>query len=362
MDDIEKKKDTERKRRDKGSMAGTGKGVKRQTVGMPDADGIPALLPAYDDRVFKLLLTHADAEPVLKDVVSAIIGRKVKKVTVRNNELPAGDILEKQERLDVNCVTDDGEQIDLEMQASPIEEKGDSRNHASLKSKSLYYLCDLHSSQSMKGKSYADMARTWQVTFCTYTVFPRDRKYFRAAAMRDEAGNVITDDITMVFVELGKAADIAKKPVNELTPLETWTLFFGYVNRPEYDKVMEAIFKKRKEVDMAKTLLKSISKDERERAIFRSRRMFQTDMEHNRITAERRGEERGIAIGEKRGEKRGKERAVKRHKEEREESARTLMSNGVPVDVIVKSLNLTPEERKSLGFSLEKKRAGKAAR
>jgi len=356
MDGAEKK-DSERKQR------------KQRADEMLDEDGMPALLPAYDDRVFKLLMTHADAEPVLKDVVSAVIGRKVRKVLLRNNEIPAGDIMEKQERLDVNCVTDDGEQIDLEMQASRIEETGDDR-HANLKRKSLYYLCDLHSSQGLKGKSYAQLARTWQVTFCAYTVFPGDRKFFRAATMRDESGNVLSDDITMAFVELGKAADFAEKPVKELTPLEMWTLFFGFANRPEYGKIMKAIFRKNKEVDMAGTLLKSISKDERERAHFRSRRMFQTDMEHNLITARQNGivigEKRGITIGEKRGisigEKRGEERAVKRNKEEREESAKTLMLNGVPVDVIVKSMKLTPDEIKTLGLLPDKKRAKKTPR
>ena len=114
---------------------------------------------------------------------------------------------------------------------------------------------------------------------------------------------------------------------------------------------------------MAGTLLKSISKDERERAHFRSRRMFQTDMEHNLITAKQNGidigEKRGISIGEKRGisigEKRGEERAVKRHKGEREEAARTLMSNGVPVEIIIKSMKLTPDEKKALGLRNEKK-------
>ena len=358
-------KDTERKQRAKRPMTtktdGKEKKLKGRMSDMPDDDGLPALLPPSDDRVFKLLLTHGDAEPVLRDVVSAVIGRKVRKVIVRNNELPAGDVFEKQERLDVNCVTDDGEQIDLEMQASRIEETGDEL-HANLKRKSLYYLCDLHSSQGLKGKSYAQLARTWQVTFCTYTVFPGDRKFFRAGVMRDEDGNVITNDITMAFVELGKAADFARKPATELTPMEMWTIFFGYANRPEYGKVMEAIFKKKKEVDMAGALLKSISKDERERAHFRSRRMFQTDMESNRIIAEQRGEKRGIEIGEKRGEQRGEKRGIeigeqrgeKRRNEERKETATALKSTGIPVDAIVKAMKLSPDEIKTFGLRLKK--------
>ena len=291
----------------------------------------------------KLLMTHGDSEPILRDVITAIIGRKVRKVFVRNNEIPAQDIREKKERLDVNCVTDDGEQIDLEIQVSHMEEDKDAR-HVNLKRKSLFYLCDLYSSQSIKGKSYADLSRTWQVTFCAYNIFPGDGKYFRAAAMRDDEGNLLTDDITMAFIEIPKAAEFAKKPVNELTPLEMWTLFFGYAHRSEYRKVIETIFKKKKEVGMAVTLLKSISKDERERAVFRSRRMYQTDMESNRVTAERRGEERGIKIGEERREA------------DRKETVRILKAKGLSIDDIAEAMKLTPDEVERLESGQGKER------
>ena len=41
----------------------------------------------------------------------------------------------------------------------------------------------------------------------------------------------------------------------------------------------------------------SISQDERERAVFRSRRMYQTDLQSDLATAEDRGERRGRAEG-----------------------------------------------------------------
>ena len=64
-----------------------------------DAD----ILPPSDDRIFKTLLTHPDAKPVLMDVVSAAIERPVIDVQVRNIELPVMDINEKYECFDVNC-------------------------------------------------------------------------------------------------------------------------------------------------------------------------------------------------------------------------------------------------------------------
>ena len=102
------------------------------------------ILPPSDDRVFKLLLTSPDAKPVLIDLISSIIKRPVVGVEVRNNEIPPSDTEEQAQRLDVNCRIDDGSQVDLEMQASRIQEDSDGR-HQNLKGKSVYYLCDLHS-------------------------------------------------------------------------------------------------------------------------------------------------------------------------------------------------------------------------
>lgn len=108
------------------------------------------ILPPSEDRVFKLILTSEDAKPVLIDLISSIIKRPVVGVEVRNSEVPLEDTHEKAERLDVNCRIDDGSQVDLEMQASRIEEESDGK-HQNLKGKSIYYLCDLHSSQPSKG-------------------------------------------------------------------------------------------------------------------------------------------------------------------------------------------------------------------
>ena len=95
------------------------------------------ILPPYDDRVFKLILTAPEAKPALMNLVPAVINRPVTDVWVRNNELPPGDTEEKAARFDLNCVTDDGSQVDIEMQSSRIAEKS-SGAHRNLKGKSIY--------------------------------------------------------------------------------------------------------------------------------------------------------------------------------------------------------------------------------
>jgi len=145
-----------------------------------DAD----ILPPSDDRVFKLILTSPEGKLALMDLITATIKRSVVNVVIRNNEIPPSDTDEKAERLDLNCTIDDGSQVDMEMEASYIEELGD--NHENLKGKGVYYVCDLHSSQSSKGKRYDELARTYQITFCSYTVFPGTSDYVNSFSMRHD--------------------------------------------------------------------------------------------------------------------------------------------------------------------------------
>jgi predicted transposase/invertase (TIGR01784 family) len=76
---------------------------------------------------------------------------------------------------------------------------------------------------------------------------------------------------------------------------------------------------------MAGSLLMSVSKDERERAVNRSRRMYQTDMQSDIATAEDRGRQEGML-------------AV----------ARNMIAEGEPVEKIARYTGLPREEAKNL--------------
>ena len=290
------------------------------------------ILPPSDDRVFKLILTSPDSKPVLIDLIAATIRRPVVDVVVRNNELPLGDTEEKAERLDVNCRIDDGSQIDLEMQASYIEEIAG--EHKNIKGKSIYYLCDLHSSQSSKGRRYNELAQTYQVTFCSYTVFPNLPDYVNLFSMRhDKTNELLSDAIHIIYVELSKLNEIIKKSVEDMTDLEKWAVFFRYANIPEYRETVNKVIKSKEALQMAGNLLMSVSTNERERAIFRSRKMYQSDQESNIATAEIRGEIRGEVRGEQK-----KALAI----------AGNMLRRNRPIEEIIEDTGLTREEVESL--------------
>ena len=256
------------------------------------------ILPPSDDRVFKLILTSPEAKQGLMNLISSIIGRTVVDVILLPNELAPGDTEEKAERFDVNCKIDDGSQVNLEMQASHIVELLDGQ-HRNLKGKSIYYLTDLHSSQPAKGlRRYDKLARSYQITFCSYTVFPDMLDYVNSFSLRhNTTGELLSDAINLTFVELSKLDSVVRKPVSDMTDLDKWSVFFQYAPDLEHREVVNKVIESEEVLQVAGNLLMSISQNERERAIYRSRRKFQTDLQSNLATAEDRGVQRGRAEG-----------------------------------------------------------------
>ncbi len=300
------------------------------------------ILPPSDDRVFKLILTASESKPVLIDLITAVTGRTVVDVIVRNNELPPGDTEEKAERLDINCSINDGTQIDIEMQANRIQEESDG-GHRNLKGKSVYYLCDLHSSQPSKGvRRYDRLVSTYQVTFCSYTVFPDSERFIHSFSMReDETGELLSDAVKAIFIELSKLDGIMKKPVSDMTDIEKWAVFLQYASDTSKREKVNQVIESKEALKMAGDMLMSISQDERERAVFRSRRMYQTDMESNLATAEDRGEQRGRRIGEQRGRRIGEHNTQIK-------VAQKMIARGNSKEDIAELTELTEEEIEKL--------------
>jgi len=290
---------------------------------------VPELLPPSEDGVFRTLLTHPDAEPVLRDVIESFLHLSVVKVEVRNTELPISDINEKRERFDVNCSIDDGSQIEIEMQSQIMG--GDSKrvDYKIIKDRSIYYLCDLHSGQPGRGIRYENFLRSFQITFCGYTVFTEQEDFISHFSFRNEKGQELSNAVGIVFIELSKLNDIIKKPVSDMTGEEQWSIFFAYGGDKKYVDLINKLCKVRSGIKMAEEVLSSISRDERERALFRSRRKFQMDMDHNLAVARDEGREEGQ-----------NETAVR--------IAKKLLETKLSLEEIAKATGLTLQEIKAL--------------
>ncbi|MCL2184639.1 MAG: hypothetical protein FWB86_02125 [Treponema sp.] len=103
----------------------------------------------------------------------------------------------------------------------------------------------------------------------------------------------------MVIIELSKLNNILNKPIENLSSFEMWSLFIKFAPDPMHKNLINDIIKVKEEIGMAKELLREISKDEHERARYRSRRMAETDRISDLLTSEEKGRIEGRAEGKK---------------------------------------------------------------
>ena len=209
----------------------------------------------------------------------------------------------------------------LKMQSEAISGDSAGSNHKIVKSRAIYHLCDLHSGQSGRNVRYDKLMRSFQMTFCGYTVFHDREEFVRRFSLRDEYGVELSDAVGVIFVELTKLDEVKKKPIEAMTGEELWALFLAIGSDPTQRDLLNKMIAARREIGMAVELLQTISRDENERARFRARRKFQMDMEHSIIVA---GDERAIVI------------------------ARNLLAIGDSIDKIVNVTGLTRAEVEGL--------------
>jgi predicted transposase/invertase (TIGR01784 family) len=267
---------------------------------------MPKILPPYDDLVFKSILTRPEAEPARVDLLIALLGRNVKSATVLNIEPPIRDVSAKNERFDVCCIFDDGDQAAVEMQAQPMEGDSSANEHENIRDRSIYGLADLHANQSGKGIDYADICKSFQITICNYRVFDWEHRLVETFKMRNDTGRVLSEAIAAVFVDLTLVTSILKKHVDAMTAAEMWAVFLAKADEPRYTELLDQIVSRREGIYVANTMLNTISQDKRERALFHSRKMAMQDAEHNRAIVLK----EGITIGFEQGFEQGRSQGI----------------------------------------------------
>jgi hypothetical protein len=77
-----------------------------------------------------------------------------------------------------------------------------------------------------------------------------------------------------------------------MTDMEKFSVFLEYADNPSYRDTVNKVIESEEVLAVASNLLMNISQDEKERAIFRSRKKFQMDLASDMATADDIGEQR----------------------------------------------------------------------
>ena len=143
--------------------------------------------------------------------------------------------------------------------------------------------------------------------------------------------------LQIVVLELSKLRDQLRKPVSELSALDKWALFLRYAQDPRYRKKINKIIDSEEELQVAGEMLMSISKNQEERALYRSREKYRMDLQSNLATAWDNGHQEGLREGHQEGEK-GRQWST----------AQIMLAANEPVEKILAYSGLTEAELEAL--------------
>jgi predicted transposase/invertase (TIGR01784 family) len=281
------------------------------------------------DPVFKTVFTRDTpaSQGALSKLVSALIGQEVSIITIRTNELPIENIRDRQIRFDINCKTENGELINVEMSFNPKPfEPVRLEFHAG----------KLFTSQDIKGanKNYDDLKQTYQIAILGKESFFQDEVVLHTFEYYDREHEISLNGKTRIItLELSKMEKIIEKPIGEMNATEHWGVFFQYLTDKAQRRKINEIIECEEGIAMASEILMSISKDEAEQARLRSELKYLLDLQSDMVYAERKGRQEGEAKGETKG---------------RVAIARNMIKRNRPIDEIIEDTGLTREEVEGL--------------
>ena len=279
------------------------------------------------DPVFKSIFTKdaPESKHALRGLVSAIIQKDVTVVDVTTNEPPILDTADKQIRYDINCVMDNGEKANVEMTIWPDVYEA---------YRMEYYLARLHTMQEIKGKEkgYQKLKQSCQISiFAKANVF-NDSNFFHKFIYHDPIRGIDLGGQTAIFtVELQKLLEILSKPVNEMTRLEMWAVFFCYYTDLNKQGLIQQILETDEEIHMAQAMMQRITAAEVAALKQLSRDRYEIDKCSHEYELDLR-EERGLAKGLAKGIEQG-----------RIEAAHHMKEDGVPLEQISRWTNIPLE-------------------
>ena len=214
-----------------------------------------ALLSPTCDSSFKAMFT-ADTEDsnfALKDFVSTILGKNINEISLLPNE-PVIDVLdENRMSFDVSAKFDDGERLDLEMQA--CLQSYDYPSRAEIQ------VARLLSTGNKRGDNWKS-PNAYQISVLNFNFNKDDKSVLSWYTMKDEKGFELAGKLNVIFFNLMKINKLLGTPPEKLSKLEKWGLFLSYADNESCTNYINEIVKSEEGIMNAKSALNLVSQDD----------------------------------------------------------------------------------------------------
>ena len=242
-----------------------------------------ALLNPRCDSSFKAIFAAdtPESNAALKDLISTILNREVKEMALLPNEPVVEIFTESQMSFDVSVKFNDGEKVDLEMQA---------RNQAyDYSSRAEIQVARLLSTSNIKGDNWTTPA-AYQISVLNFSLDKSDKSCLSWYTMKDEKGKSLSGRLNVIFFDLVKNRKLINTPIGKLSKLEKWGLFLSYADSEEHAGYIRELVDSEGGLMNARSSLLTVSQDEINWARQNSIYIAQHDYNDGLYNAEKRGE------------------------------------------------------------------------
>lgn len=228
------------------------------------------------DFVFKRIFTADEirSKTALIAFINSIMeyenDEKIVDLTIVNPQIPVDKSAHKKSIFDIRAKYNSGEQIIIEMQRETAPD---------FRKRSQHIISKAYASQEISGYDYNKLKKCYLICITNFDIINGTASYITDYRYRDRNGNDLSDDETIVYLDLSKITEILEKDVSDMTAVEKWLLFFRYAPDGSKREIINAILEKEEGIKMAKNVLLEISKDEEARSYYESELIFALDQQ-----------------------------------------------------------------------------------
>lgn len=175
-----------------------------------------------NDVLFKFIFGKEERKQITIDFLNAVLnpslGHTIQDLQFSNTEMSPEHDHDKLTRLDVACVLDSGEQVDVEVQVA---------NEKNMARRTLYYWSQMYLMSLPAGKTYRNLKPCITINLVNFSFLPQEEPHALYGIYNPTNGHQLTKDLAIHFLEIPKYAKQEKKPISEMSKMERWLAYFA---------------------------------------------------------------------------------------------------------------------------------------
>lgn len=175
-----------------------------------------------NDVLFKFIFGKEERKQITIDFLNAVLnpslGHPIQDLQFSNTEMSPEHDHDKLTRLDVACVLDSGEQVDVEVQVA---------NKKDMARRTLYYWSQMYLMSLPAGKTYRNLKPCITINLVNFSFLPQEDPHVLYGIYNPTNKHQLTKDLAIHFLEIPKYAKQEKKPITEMSKMERWLAYFA---------------------------------------------------------------------------------------------------------------------------------------